>query len=265
MDLISLKYWHWIVLGFIAGGMLGYAWTGFDPQMPRSGDLQDFRYHTGSVGLAEAVKDLPRITNVKRLAPDLDPQGKTIYPITYDRLGTNKDGKAVYQEQGLYITEPFHDGKSFEAFMGERKVPFADRAGPMKYVPVGYGMAVGIIGIGLIWPTMIRLLVGAGFAAPKPPKPEKKYASGDQDDGTIKPKKRLGFSFAGGARTPDPFAAKPVVDTTSDADVSKLFTSTGKPAEELVAAPAAAEEKKDYGGEYYPVARPHHHHEQKPH
>lgn len=258
MDLISLKYWHWIVLGIIAGGMLGFAWTGFEPTMPRSGDLNDFKVQAGNVGEAEPVKDLPRIANITILAPEVDPQGKTVYPVVFERLGTNKEGKAVYQPQSLYVTHPFHEGKTLAQFLDERKVSYADRTGAAKYMPVGYGMAVGIVGIGLIWPTMIRLLVGAGFAEPKPKAPERQYATGEQDDGTVKPKKRFGgFGFGGsGEKTADPFAAKPVTDAGGDVDPSTLFASTGKGAQEhRVAAPAKEEEKKNYGGEYYPVAK----------
>lgn len=257
MDLISFKYWHWIVLGIIVGGLMGFAWTGFEPSMPRSGSVDDFKFRVGQVGEADATKGLPRITNIRILPGDTDPNGRLVSPVTFERLGVDKEGKAVYQAQSLYATAPFDGNETIEQYLTKRKVAFSNRAGPLKYLPVGYGVAAGVIGIGLIWPTMIRLLVGAGLAAPKPPKPEKTYATGEQDDGTDKPKKRFGgFGFGGGEKTADPFAAKPVVDATTDGDVDKLFQTTGKGAKEhVVAQPVSEKEKKDYGGEYYPVAK----------
>ena len=257
MDLISFKYWHWIVLGILVGGLMGFAWTGFPPTMPRSGSLDDFKFRIGTVGDGETTTGLPRIQNIAILPSDVDPNGKTVFPVTFERLGIDKEGKAVYQPQSIYAKEPFEGTQTIEQFLKVKGVSYANRAGPLKYLPVGYGVAAGIVGIGLIWPTMIRLMVGAGLARPKPPKPEKTYATGEQDDGTDKPKKRLGFSFAGtGEKTPDPFAAKPVVDATTDGDVSQLFQTTGQGAKEAIAQTATEKEKKDYAGAYYPVAKP---------
>ena len=258
MDLISLKYWHWMVLGILVGGLIGYAWSGVEPTMPRSGDVAEFKGRVGAVSAVEPNVGKPLVYDVVVMAPDTDPNGQVVYPVTYKLLGTDRARKlAAYQPQSLYARAAFDDGKTIGEYLRAKNVPFSDRTGTGKYLPVGYGVAGGALCIGLIWPTMIRLLVGAGFASPKPVV-ERRYATGAQDDGTVKPKRRggLGGLFArGGEKTADPLAPRPA-DAGGSTDglfASGTRSSTSDP---TLAPPAVEDEKKEYGGVYYPVAKP---------
>ena len=229
MDLISLKYWHWMVLGLLAGGLIGWAWTGMEPAMPRSGDAEQFKARVGQTSTSDVNNGRPLVYDIVVMAPETDPMDQLVYPVTYKLLGTDAKTRKtpVYQPQSLYAKPAFDGGDSIVAFLRKKNVSFSDRTGTGKYLPVGYGLATGAVFIGLIWPTMIRLLVGAGFAAPKPVE-EKRYATGDQNDGTVKDKKRggIGGFFGGGGKGVDPLAPKPVDEGGS---IDGLFASTTAP------------------------------------
>lgn len=281
MELTSLKYWHWGVIGLAIGSIVGLSWMNMPSEVARSADVNDFKRNVGALSTGARFpgnKDLPIIKNIVVMPPETDPDGKLIYPVTYDRLGVNAKDQTVYQEQGLYAKTPFDGDQSITAYLDGRDITFSDRTGPGKYRPVGMGAGIGILTIGFIWPTFIRFLVGAGFEKPRPREPKKVYATGELEDGTIKDKKkgvnakdheqlgalndRLESIVGQGLKSRAPGADAKEVDEI----VSKLMSGTGSrnaPDPTAVVPVAAPEEPKEYQGEWYPVVKPKHHDEKK--
>ena len=281
MELTSLKYWHWGLIGLIMGSIVGFSWMSMPSDVPRSADANAFRRTVGTNSSGSrypANKDLPVIRNVVVMPAETDPDGKLIYPVTFDRLGVNRNDQTVYQEQGLYAKTPFEADGSIIDFLNDKKISFSDRTGPGRYRPVGYGAAIGILTIGFIWPTFIRFLVGAGFEKPRPREPKKTYATGKQNDGTISDRKKgvnardisdlnalnekLEASVGKGLKSRGAHLDAKEVDEI----VSKLMSGTGpKNTEDSTAAPAPQlpHESKEYQGEWYPVVKPKHHDEKK--
>ncbi len=277
MDLTSFKYWHWGVIGLVIGAIIGLSWMNMPHDVERSADTFDFMRNVGTVSSGAPYasnKGLPVIRNVVVMPPETDPDGKLVYPVTFDRLGVNSKNKTVYQEQGLYAKTPFAGTGSIIDFLNQRKVAFSDRTGPGKYRPVGMGAAIGVFTIGFIWPTLIRALVGAGFEKPKPREEKRAHATGAQNDGTIKDKKkgvsardlndlnalndRLEASVGKGLASRGAHADAKEVDEI----VSKLLASGASGAASDPTAPvpvAQPVEEKEYQGEWYPVVRPKHH------
>lgn len=281
MELTSLKYWHWSAIGLSIGAIIGLSWMNMPTDLARSADVNDFRRNVGALSSGARYpvnKDLPVIKNIIIMPPETDPDGKLIYPVSYDRLGVNAKDQTVYQEQGLYAKTPFDGEQSIKDFLGARNVTYSDRTGPGRYRPVGMGAAIGIFTIGFIWPTFIRFLVGAGLEKPRPREPKKVYATGDIDDGTIKDKKKgvnakdlndlaalnekLEASVGKGLKSRGAHADAKEVDEI----VSKLMSGSGSrnTADPTAPVPVAPpEEPKEYQGEWYPVVRPKHHEEKK--
>lgn len=260
MDLVSLKYWHWIVIGVVIGSLCGLSWSQAEPDLPQTGRLDDFKARVGQVGEAEATKGLPRFRNIRVLPGEIDPSNRQVFPVTFDRLGVNREGRAVYQPQVIYATTPFDGGATIQRYLENRKIPFDDRTQVGPGQTVAYGAAGGAVAIGLIWPTILRLLLGAGFARPEPRVrlPRSRSTAKRKTKRSWWPFGDRGVTVVRPA-TPDPTtrAATPI----TEADTAMLFQRGQKStASDPTAAPfagPASDEPKEYAGEWYPVARPH--------
>lgn len=274
MDLVSLKHWQWAIIGVFVGTLIGFSWMGFPAEVPRSADANDFKRELGVVSSGNpfpATKDRPRIINIVVMPPEEDNDGKLVYPVTYDRLGVNAKDELVYRAEGLYARTPFDRQDSIVDYLKRREIAFSDRTGAGKYRPVAYGAAIGLLAVGFVWPTLINLMVGAGIAKPKPREEKKAYATGTQNDGTIKDKKhgvnakdvadlnalndKLEASVAKGLKS----GGSRVQASEVDEIVSKLMSSgSAQNTSDPTATPVTTQndEPKDYKGEWYPVARP---------
>jgi hypothetical protein len=275
MDLTSLKAWQWGTIGVVMGSIIGFSWMSMPSDVPRSADVGDFKRVVGTVSSGArypANKDLPVIKNLVVLPPEIDPDGKQVYPVRFDRLGVNSKDETVYQAQGLYAVTPFEGNQSVVDYLHGRQVSFSDRTGPGAYRPVYMGAAVGLFTLGFLWPAFISLLVGAGLEKPKPREAKRVYASGDLDDGSIKEKKqgvsakdlndlnalndRLEASVGAGLKSRD--GAKADAQSVEEI-VSKLMSGSGSRNTEdptATAATAQNDEPKEYQGEWYPVVKP---------
>lgn len=281
MDLASLKQWQWALIGIVAGAIIGLSWMRMPASTGRNADPNEFKMIVGNVSSGARYpvnKDLPLVKNIQILPPETDPDGKLVYSVRFDRLGVNAKDQTVYQEQWLNAKTPFEGNQSIIDFLAQRGVSFSDRTGVGQYRPVAMGAAVGLFSVGFLWPAFISFLVGAGLEKPKPKEVERIYASGPQNDGTIKEKKkgvsakdvsdlnalndRLEASVGKGLKA----RGGKNQDSEVEEIVSKLMSGSGaRNTEDPTAAsvPAAPQEEKEYAGEWYPVARPKHHDEKK--
>lgn len=294
MDVTGLKAWQWMIIGTVAGSVVGFAWTNLPNDLERTGDRNQFTNLVRRSAGALARNQQPFVRNIVVMEPERDPSDVLVYPVKFEYMQPNRPrsldqvlkeaaaGKngakpaappaPEYVASGIYAPTPFANNQSVIEFLNANKIPFTDRTGNAKYMPVYYGAAGGFAVIGVLWPGVISLMIRTGLAKPPPPKPKKekvKHRTGeDVDDMLVKPTVKtadvgaltalndameasLAASLpSGGPRATTPAEAAEPVSIFMSGGGSR---NTSDPTEAPV--PVAPEEKKDYGGEYYPVAK----------
>lgn len=282
MDLTSLKGWQWGLIGIVMGSIIGFSWMSMPESSTRNSDPNEFKRALGRLSDGGRQRDAnfdlnkgqPLIKNIIVMPPVVDPDGIAVYTVKFDRLGVDvgSGNKTVWLADQLYAKTPFEGNQSIIDYLNARQISFSDRTGAGQYRPVYMGAAVGLFSLGFLWPAFINFLVGAGLEKPKPREEKRVYASGEQNDGTIKDKKkgvsakdlndlnalndRLEASVGKGLKAREGSKADA---KTVDEIVSKLLSGSGaKNTEDPTAAVQVAQndEPKEYQGEWYPVVKP---------
>ena len=292
MRIEDLKRWHWIVIGLVVGLVLAYAsvWAGKNAP-PRARD---------SIGAWEFQENLhgPTVAGNPRVRDITYYRRGNAYVVNLEVLKNRDDTTWVYQPRELYTrTTPF------QPVIPPEGVPpgfFFRRTGnrPLKpptpkYTIADYLQDVakhnpkvtprhawwkeskatmawwtlgGVVLIGGVWPTVVNLLIGAGFGRRKKEEPEydldrfksepeaAKGASGPSAEDEAKVRSHLEeleqeveANLSGAGASADAGAGA----TPATGGVRTL---TGGPLELETA--AGPDKPRDYKGEYYPVARP---------
>ncbi len=284
MDLQNLKRWHWVVISLVVGLTLSYLYSKWDisASAPTKGihDLQRELLHVEH----RAEGDPPRIRNLTLYPPTLDRAGKPTWLLTFDYLDVPRRSYVPYQ---VTVGEPFLVEFSNNTQFAEREyvpnirvyldaVKAANEQLDYRYVwwrePVWtYTLWTGgaVLLIGGVWPTILNLLVGAGYG--RPPRQEEDYDlsrfgrgkpelaaaaatpemdSEELDAVTRAYEARLGESAdAESDEAPD----------TADAPSTEIRQLKAEPLpEDVPPLRPQEEEDKEFVGEFYPVARPVH-------
>ncbi|HWB54906.1 MAG TPA: hypothetical protein VG722_11960, partial [Tepidisphaeraceae bacterium] len=175
----NLKRWHWALIGIVLGLLIAYARNGVEPNYPVTLSVMTFQRE---LGVNDLPGNQPRLIDIV-LHPPSNPADsaykKSVQIVTfrhavYDekRLGW------LYKPAALKLELPFTPpgggdyGGSFENYM---KAMAADNSN-VKYSVAWWEVpntqyelwAAGcLVVIGGIWPTILNLLVGAGFGPAK--------------------------------------------------------------------------------------------------
>ncbi len=270
MGIEDSKRWHWVTLGLIAGLALSYAWTSMDPPPARRS--------TKALGFEQELVKPPLKTgepNVKNVR--IYPPIKGAYLVEFDLRTPTKDGKAwIYQPWSFVAETPYRAtyNRAAGADANETILTYLARLSKtnanVKYSyawwrtpPWTYTLwtAGSVLVIGGIWPTILNLLIGAGFGRRKEKDPEydldrfkgeeeksAKKAGPTEEDMEQLRAVEAGIENALGI-APEP---KPEIAPEPPKQVRSLIA----PQPEVVAeAPKPEEKPKDYRGEYYPTAR----------
>lgn len=292
MDFSGLRAWQWMIIGTIAGAAVGFAWTNRPTELDgRTGNRDEFRNLVKGSVAAITRGQQPVIRNIVVSEPERDPSNVLVYPVRYEYLDA-RPGRAFLQQlnaaaknggkapkppepewkpSGIYASTPFLNDGSIIDYLKLSKLPYTDRSGPGKYIPIYYGAAAGFTVIGLLWPATIQGLILAGLAKAPPPRPKKekkaKHRTGEDVDHMItKPVEKkvdagaldalndaMEASLASTLSSGGPRATTPAAIVEP---VSTLMSSgSTPPPPDAPRAPDAPEEKKDYAGDYYPVAK----------
>jgi hypothetical protein len=282
MAIEDLKRWHWVVIGVVVGALmgLGQVYGGNEPwaNLPSIGQ-QEFEE-----GLRARPRDGAAVF-----------ENITVYP----GAGGEPDLVVVDRRMdwglfaGLRAGPAGSDARQIryvQHFIRARRPfkPFAPIAGAVArpnytvrdylndaHVNFRYAwwkepktlIALWTVGstvlIGGVWPTVLNLLVGAGFGRRQPKEPDYDLGRFKSEPGPAGP----------AATTPDGAALEEHVRKLEEELAGSLSAGVSaagqdqanesKPAPALLAAPveapaAAGDEDKEYQGEFYPVARPHH-------
>ncbi len=269
MGIEDLKRWHWIAIGVVLGIVLAGARMMVDPDETDSADTrisaETFVYGVGHTTGGQA--NLPLFRNIVVYPPvnDLDyVTGEQLMPIP----GTRK-----YQ----YKPISFHGTRPFRA-AGRNSPTVRDflQSAQKHNKDVSYRYAwwddarfvwltwVGgaVIVIGGVWPTLLNLMIGAGWGRPKKvketfdlsrfkgeeSKPDEKKTVTQQD---IEQLHALEAQLEEKLRPTGAGHAGAEVATTE----KPLRQLSGGPVETVAA--AQDQDPNEYKGEFYPVARPH--------
>jgi hypothetical protein len=292
MELSSLRTWQWMIIGTLAGAAVGFSWSNRSIDLGRNGNKEMFRQLVRNSAGAVTRGQPAIIRDIVVYEPETDPSNVLVYPVRFKYQQANrvfwqqmdaaaksggklqKPPEPEWQSSGIYAATPFHEGRSIIDYLKLSKLPYTDRSGSGKYVPMYYGAAGGLAVIGLLWPASIRLMIAAGLAKAPPPRPKKekkpKHRTGEDVDDMITkaaPKKvnagaldalndAMEASLAstlssGGPRVTTPAAVVEPVSVLMSGGGSRNSTDPT----EQPAAPMTPEEKKDYAGDYYPVAK----------
>jgi hypothetical protein len=291
MDIQDFKRWHWIVISVVVGLVLAYTRTSMEPPRgPRSTKPPQFE--------AELIR--PPLKSGESFVKNLTiyPPINGVYPVQFDLLVPTKDNKAWTYTPWYMDAETPYPAVVYST--GIREInghPYTildhlehmQKTHPENNIKFAFAWwattqwvyilwtAGSVVLIGGIWPTILNLLLGAGFG------PEKK----DEDAYDLE---RFG---KGKTQGHEPVSTKREVTADDHAQMaelqSKLEQNLGgfgmqTDGERAVGTAVAAttvkkldskpleaveikkeEDDKDYKGEFYPVARPQGHvDEQKP-
>lgn len=296
MQIEDFKRGHWIVIGALMGLALGYAWSSMGSNLEgiRTVDSRDFER---DVLLKDEASGLPFVTSIVVHPAEESFDGK-VNVVTYKKLAKDKQGRVGWLDKRLIAKIPYKPvmvGRVAPAENLTIDTYLTELAKQSPDVDFHYGWwlesrnammlgaAVGIALVGGLWPTLLNVMIGAGFgrkpdpnepktkkqkfdwgsllrkskSAPKPASPAAHVTVGDQQhlrEVADAYERTLGGS-AGSAGT----ATATAEMTHTEAPVRKL---EGGPVE--AAKPIAKPEDDDeieVKGEYYPVLI--HHHKKK--
>lgn len=298
MDIADFKFWHWMLIGLLLGAGAGYWHTVWGPDIDRgvTKTIYQREFETGLLTTYQ-LDHKPRVRDI------------VIHPTVEGKMWvtgwiTMPDRRQSWRRNAGSTTQPIY--VELEKFRYPADVPYKPQnftnalqmgdsstvlnyveqlAAKYKDVPVSYKfawwetpkvvMAIwtagGFIAIGLVWPVLVRLLVGAGFARTK----KEAVYDLDQFKGE-KPKAGTAGLAPDGKQLDDLNAAMEAklagfVEDDEDAQTKAENEAAEAKIRALPSAPlepvATGQEDKDsveYKGEFYPVVKPGSHHDPKP-
>ncbi|MDQ3441380.1 MAG: hypothetical protein M3478_13645 [Planctomycetota bacterium] len=274
MHIQDLKRWHWILIAIPIGIALSYAWTSIEPSVPRHIGQETFERQL----VATPIEDHPWLANL------------VVHPATEGVMVVTGEQLTLRPNEKVADYKPF----AFNAITPYQPLPSPSRrnAPPPKVDPsetaltylaktaakhehvryrfawerqpsVVYAVWTGgaILLIGGVWPTLVSLLVGAGYGRSEVEDDDYDLDRfGKSNEAATAPALDVGLSAAhlaeveaelqrnlegfGGAGASDAAASSPP-------DVRTLGGGPVEPA------PLAHDDPNDYKGEFYPVAKPH--------
>lgn len=263
MNVQSLRRWHWVLAGLVVGLSLGYAHSrsaGSSAGTPRRPTLSPASFEQAL--LAPPFGGHPVLKDVTVV-----PDGGADYYVTMRMLvPAGKPGERVYREREFrpagaanrparptvleYVKDLAARNPQVRWRYGWWKTPAAT---------VGLWTLGSVVLIGGVWPTVVNLLVGAGYGRPEPhydldrfrsePPPPREGLTADEEGRLRELEEEMLQRLTQSADAPPPHPPPQPVRTAPVPVLNNL------PEEATQLVPSDSE-CKDYKGEFYPVARP---------
>ena len=274
MHVQDLKRWHWILIAVAVGVALSYAWTSVEPSVPRHIGQETFERQL----VAPPIEGHPWLANLV-----VHPPVEGVMVVTGEQLSLRTNEKvADYRPFAFNAITPYQPVPP--ASRRNRPPPAVDpnetvltylaktaakhdhvryRFAWERRSGVVYAIWTGgaVLLIGGIWPTLLSLLVGAGYGLSAEEDDDYDLDRfGKGSEASAAPAIDVGLSAAHLAeveaelqRNLEGFGSGSggAVPNAPPPDVRKL---EGGPVE---SAPLAHEDSNEYKGEFYPVAKPH--------
>jgi prepilin-type N-terminal cleavage/methylation domain-containing protein/prepilin-type processing-associated H-X9-DG protein len=263
----KIKWWQWAIIGAVLGLLVGWI------ALPGDEDAKD----------PVTRRPVTETTLASAMAEDANENSPGVREL---EIHPSHDGKSLVEGEiwmeGNYVPFAVYTREPFVAGDGQQYASIRDYAAKIEadghhvalrfhwweqiWARLAIGAGVGMVVVGGIWPTVMRMLVGAGFGRPiedeeydldrftsEPSATSKQQGGGDSaavEAAVERMEEQVGEAGAGSSIAPAPSASAPVA------------ALKGGPVE--LASEPTEEEKKNYRGEFYPVAKPHGHPENPP-
>ncbi len=202
MRVEDLKRWHWVLIAILVGAAMSYIRLGTVDAMGegRSSSLWQFEQKLrqppvkGHAWLRNIVVYPPLQSGISQMGRDGKPHFPIKRRVTFDLLEPLRDGSGMaYRSYQLYVDDPYTRPINGMR-LGEPKGTVLDRLAEAKaangvqyryawwMVPKwSYVLWIGgcVVAIGGVWPTLLNLLIGAGWGRPPQEKeaPKRAYSS----------------------------------------------------------------------------------------
>jgi hypothetical protein len=186
MDIASLPRSVWVVLGLLLGALGGYQWSSISDTMDGIARASQIRFEQDL--MMKAQDGSPLIKGIVVHPPLYSPADRgEVNIVTYKRLAQDRNGKHWWIDKCFVAKIPFEPMSGLVAASPNLTVEsyllaLAKQNSGVKY-NYGWwmkpknatmlGAAIGLVLIGGLWPSLINLMIGAGFG----PKREKKGVS----------------------------------------------------------------------------------------
>ncbi|HQY87281.1 MAG TPA: hypothetical protein PK402_01395, partial [Tepidisphaeraceae bacterium] len=258
----------------IVGLAVAFMWSGREPFGQRDMGSEMFRDLLGRTSRQADAQGQQLLSNIVVYPPINGAYNKPVYPVYFKELRV-MNGKPVRVTRGINAEIPFVERdanpqnsildylRSTSARNAEVKWRFAvEREGKWPFV---IGAVGGLILIGVVWPTILNLLVDGGLGGARTPK-EKKVNLRSVRSGTSK----KSVATTKGPSPKDEAALASYterlasdVGTIEANSISDAKVAPPTAVRKLDAGPLEAtsdsekpKEEKAFDGEWYPVARP---------
>lgn len=227
MGIEDFKRWHWIVVGMVVGVALAYAWVSMDIDIEgiRGADQREFER---DVVLKDESSGQPLITGIV-IRPAEDSFDGRVNVVTYKRLAKDRQGRYGWATRRLVAHVPykpaipgrvkFDRDWTIDTYLGELSVqgnPISFQYGwwlqPRNAVILG--AVAGALIVGGVWPTLLNLMIGAGFGRKRDPNAPKESAASR--------KKLPRLRWFRRASDPRPQAIRPAVSAAEKDELSQV-------------------------------------------
>jgi hypothetical protein len=274
MHLQDLKRWHWILIAIPIGAALSYAWTSIEPSVPRHIGQETFERQL----VATPIEDHPWLANLV-----VHPPVEGVMVVTGEQLSLRPDEKvADYRPFAFNAITPYQPlppqsrrsappaaadpNETVLTYLAKTaarhdhvRYRFAWERQPSVVYAIWTGGAMALIGG--VWPTLVSLLVGAGYGLSEVEDDEYDLERfGRSNDTPAAPAIDVGLGAAHLAEVEaelqknlEGFGSASVASAIGSPS-PEVRSLDGGPVE---AAPLAHDDPNEYKGEFYPVAKPH--------
>jgi hypothetical protein len=204
MGIEDLKRWHWVVVGALVGVALSYAWVsmGMETDTIRSVDEGVFE---NELLMQDSQSNQPLISGIVIRPVEKAFKGTSqehdVNVVTYKRLAKDKQGRIGWLDRRLVAKVPYkpaNPGRILDSSNLTIQTYLQQIARQNNQVRYNYGwwlepkkaMVLGCIGgmvlIGGVWPTLLNVMLGAGFGRQRDPEEEaRKQAKSGFDWGSL--------------------------------------------------------------------------------
>ncbi|MGB7159313.1 MAG: hypothetical protein WBD40_14690 [Tepidisphaeraceae bacterium] len=271
MHLRDLKRWHWVAIAIPIGLALSFAWTSLEPTVPRHLGQETFERDL----VAAPIEGHPWLDNLV-----VHPQREGVMVVTGEQLALRANERvADYRAFAFNAITPYQPlpprGRNAPpADPNETIVTYLEKVAQQhshvrfryawqEHPAIVYAIWTGgaMILIGGVWPTLLGLLIGAGFGGGDEADDDYDLSRFGKDaDAQAASAAQVGLDAAHLAEVEAELQhnlegiASPG-GTTSTATPPQVKKLEGGPVE---SAPLPDDDpNREYKGEFYPVAKPH--------
>jgi hypothetical protein len=266
MSVAALKRWHWLLISIVVGIALAYANHITSADFPAYGDSLR-RQSSFEASLGQMIGSDPRFKDLVVQRCRVPKLGDVDF--VYGRYCTGqveKDGAyhyrpkyfvapVPYRPTGEIPTTPTHDFRSIREFLTSINVPYTHAW--WRSYPTATWLTASVALIGLIWPTLINLIVWGRWTRPDEARGISLWRSPSR---AAKPARGISAPSFAAPRAAEGDAASASAPVPAASTAAPVRTLSAAP---LALAPTATASHKEFGAnpdDFYPTEQKARHH-----